>query len=505
MRPDDHIAATPARAALVVANANGATTLDYRRLSQRSRQLAAYWAREGLREGDTVAVLLENRVEAAEIMWAAQRSGLRYTFINHHLLPADVAYIVQDSDAVCVVTSADLAESLLPEFPALIRVALCMDRDVSGYARYETIVDAAERIFADAPAVEGAMMLYSSGTTGRPKGVKYDRPRQRYGEFVAIAELLRDGFGIGPDSVLLLAGPLYHAAPLSWMGAAQRLGATVIALDKYDAHTCLQLISQHGVTHALMVPTHFVRLLKLDSEVRARYSTASLQRVIHAGAPCPVEVKRRMMAWWGPILHEFYSSTEANGFVMIGPHEWLAHPGSVGKVTRGSIRITDDAGQPMPPGEPGLIWFESAGVAFSYHKAEDKTRAAYDAQGRSTVGDIGYVDADGYLYLTDRKANMIVSGGVNIYPQEIESLLTLHPDVHDLAVIGTPDEDLGEIVTAVVVPTPGVAPDERLAAALSSYCRAHLASFKCPRKVRFVEAVPRTPTGKLLKRLIALD
>lgn len=508
MRPDDHLAYAAGRAALVVAKSGSEQVLDFQLLCDRSRQLAAYLKSRSLKEGDTIAILLENRVEVAETVWAAQRCGLRYTLINHHLHADEVHYIVDDCDAAALIVSQQFAAQFFVGDAASaatrLSVRLVMDADVAGFDRYEEVFLNTTAIPGDGQEqeIEGAMMLYSSGTTGRPKGIRYDHPRQKFGEFVAIQNLLRDSFGMNSDSVLLVAGPLYHAAPISWTTGAHRLGATVVALDKYDPLECLRLIERYGVTHVLMVPTHFIRLLKLSDEERERHSLATLRCVIHAAAPCPVDVKERMLEWWGPIIYEFYSSTEANGFVMIGPQEWMIHKGSVGKLTYGKLHIVDESGTPVPTGQPGLIWFESAGTAFAYHKAEAQTREAYDAHGRSTVGDIGYLDEEGYLYLTDRKSNMIISGGVNIYPQEIENLLALHPSVFDLAVIGVPHADFGEEVVAVVVPSPAAQAGDALAKELIAYCRARMAHFKCPRRVRFVDELPRTAAGKLLKRLL---
>lgn len=505
MRPDDHAERTPAKAALIVAGSAGEKTLDYQTLCRRSRQLAALLIASALDEGDTVAILLENRLQVAEAVWAAQRAGLKYTLINHHLHADEVFYIIQDCDAAALITSASLAP-LAAGHEALntLKVRLAADAPVAGFSSWEAIFenDAGFALTDPSLEIEGAMMLYSSGTTGRPKGIRYEHPRQKFGEFVAVQNLLANSFEMNADSVLLVAGPLYHAAPMSWSVGAQRLGATVVAMEKYDPLECLRLIEAHRVTHILMVPTHFVRMLKLPEAERSRYTTASLRYVIHAAAPCPQGVKEAMLAWWGPIIYEFYSSTEANGFVMIGPHDWMRRKGSVGQVTYGKIHILDDDGSPMAVGQPGQIWFESAGAGFAYHKDEEKTRQAYDAQGRSTVGDVGYLDADGYLYLTDRKSNMIISGGVNIYPQEVENLLALHPAVSDIAVIGVPHHDFGEEVLAVVVAAPGTEASDQLGQELIAYCRSRMAHFKCPRQVRFRDELPRSAAGKLVKRLL---
>lgn len=509
MRPDDYLAHAADKAALIVADREYEATLTYMQMCRRSRQLAAYLRSRSLKEGDTVAILLENRIEVAEAVWAVQRSGLRYTLINHHLHPDEARYIVEDCDAVALIVSnqfAPLVSAGSAQIAQQAPVRLVIDADVAGFDRFESVFSCATPDgSADLDdAVEGAMMLYSSGTTGRPKGIRYNHPRQKFGELVATENLLRHAFGMDESSVLLVAGPLYHAAPISWTMGAHRVGATVVALERFDALECLRLIERHRVTHVLMVPTHFVRLLKLSDEERRRHSLSSLRCVVHAAAPCPIDVKERMLEWWGEIVYEFYSSTEANGFVMIGPQEWRAHKGSVGKVTQGRIHIADESGNALPPGEPGVIWFESAGLGFAYHKDEKKTREAYDVHGRSTVGDIGFVDEAGYLYLTDRKSNMIISGGVNIYPQEIESLLALHPAILDIAVVGAPHAEFGEEVVAVVVPAEPARASDALARELIDYCRDRMAHYKCPRSVRFMSELPRSPAGKLMKRLLKL-
>jgi acyl-CoA synthetase (AMP-forming)/AMP-acid ligase II len=378
-----------------------------------------------------------------------------------------------------------------------------VDGTVPGWDSYEAAV-------ADHPAedvdgeTEGSWMFYSSGTTGRPKGIVPVRTVEPFGASGGSLRMLMEGmYGFGTDSVYLCPAPLYHAAPLGWSTTAQRIGASVVVMERFDAEHALALIERHRVTHAQFVPTHFIRLLKLPDEVRRRYDVSSLTTVIHAAAPCPVDAKRAMLDWWGPIIHEYYAGSEGNGFCAIGPQEWLAHPGSVGRPITAAVHILDDDHRELAPGEAGQIWFESA-ARFEYHNDPGKTAAAFDDHGWSSLGDIGHLDEEGYLYLTDRVSHMIISGGVNIYPQEIENLLAMHPAVADVAVIGVPNPDLGEEVKAVVIPAEGVAAEPELGRELIAHCREHLAHYKCPVSVDLVDELPRLPTGKLLKRELRL-
>ncbi|MBU3751773.1 MAG: AMP-binding protein, partial [Mycobacterium sp.] len=346
------------------------------------------------------------------------------------------------------------------------------------------------------------VMLYSSGTTGLPKGVKPPLPQRSVDEegdaIVAIAGRI---FGIEPSDIYLSPAPIYHAAPLRWCGMIQALGGTVVLMKKFDAEATLRNIETYRVTAAQMVPTMFVRLLKLDDDIRGRYDLSSLRILIHAAAPCPVEVKRAMIEWLGPVIYEYYSSTEAHGMTFVNAADWLAHPGTVGRSVLGVVHICDDAGTELPTGQVGTVYFERDSVPFEYHNDPAKTIAAQHPSHPSwtTVGDLGSVDADGYLYLADRKSFMIISGGVNIYPQEVENVLALHPAVHDVAVIGVPHPEMGEEVKAVIQPADGVTGSDSLATELIDYVRDRIAHFKAPRSVDFVEELPRTPTGKLLK------
>jgi acyl-CoA synthetase (AMP-forming)/AMP-acid ligase II len=347
-------------------------------------------------------------------------------------------------------------------------------------------------------------MLYSSGTTGRPKGVRYKIPRQRIGDLPPEMGMMTTIWRMDEHAVYLSPAPMYHSAPLFYCMSTMRLGGTAIVMEQFDPEAALACIEQYHVTHSQWVPTMFVRMLKLPDEARARYDLSSQKVAIHAAAPCSVEIKRKMIDWWGPIIDEYYAATEGMGATFISSPDWLAHPGSVGKSMLGPIRILDDEANEVAPGEVGTVWFEPPAnrPGFEYHKDAAKTRDSFNSAGWSTVGDMGYLDADGYLYLTDRRTFMIVSGGVNIYPQEAENLLVDHPKVYDVAVFGIPDADMGERVHAVVQPTNWDDAGPALEAELLAYCREHLAKYKCPQAVDFDRELPREQTGKLYKRLL---
>ena len=480
--------------------AGSGTTVTYRELDAGSNRLARYLHDQGLRSGDVIALLLENHPRYHEVLWAGERSGLYYTAISTRLTPGEVAYILEDSGARVVITSqrfAEVVSEVRDQLPG-VRAWLMIDGTIEGVESYEQVVDA----YPGEPLAEqpkGQDLLYSSGTTGQPKGIKPPLTGRSVDEAPALTGLVQGLYGMSEDSVYLSPAPLYHSAPLRFTMAAQRLGATVVVTERFEPEQTLQLIERHGVTHAQFVPTMFVRLVKLPAEVRQRYDVSSLQTVIHAAAPCPVAVKEQMIEWWGPIIHEYYAGTEGNGFVAIDSHQWLEHKGSVGRPLVGEVHIVGEDGRELPPGEVGTIYFESA-TRFEYHNDPDKTASAYDERGWSTIGDLGWVDEDGFVYLADRRSHLILSGGVNIYPAEIESELILHPTVADVAVFGIPNEEFGEEVKAVVQPEDldGAGPD--LEAELIAFCRERLADFKCPRSVDFLEQLPRSRTGKLYKR-----
>ncbi|MFI2280306.1 acyl-CoA synthetase [Nocardia beijingensis] len=502
MYPGAHVDRFPDKPAVIVAESGEALT--YRELEENSVRLARHLHDAGLRRGDHVALLSGNDPKIYEVYWAALRTGLYITAVNRHLSPSEISYIVDDCGARALIVSAgltDAAEQIVPETPA-VEIRLAFGGHVPGYKSYEEATAAASpEPLPDQP--RGADMLYSSGTTGRPKGIKQPLPDRQVGDapgdtYTAIFGPL---YGFDTETVYLSPAPLYHAAPLRFGGVVHALGGTLVIMEKFDAEQALAAIERYRVTHSQWVPTMFVRMLKLDEAVRARYDVSSLRVAVHAAAPCPVDVKRAMIDWWGPILYEYYASTEANGATFIDSEQWLRKPGSVGTAGLGTIRVCGDDGAELPIGEIGTIYFEREAAPFAYHNDPAKTADAVhpDNPNWTTTGDIGYVDEDGYLFLTDRKAFMIISGGVNIYPQEVEDALALHPKVFDVAVIGVPDEEMGESVKAVVQPAPGAEPGPELAAELRDYLRDRIAHYKVPRSFDFADDLPRTPTGKLVK------
>jgi acyl-CoA synthetase (AMP-forming)/AMP-acid ligase II len=506
MWPGKHALERPDHLAYVMAGTGEA--VSYRQLNDRSNRLAQMFFDAGLRFGDHIAVLMENRVEYFEPCWAAQRSGLFFTCINSHFNADEVAYILDDCDAQVLVLSdtlRDVAAELVDRMPK-VKIRLMVGDPanvVDGYEAYEAARDRYPAVPLD-EELEGTRMLYSSGTTGRPKGVKYKITRQPVGEQPLEMGMMTAIWGMNADSVYLSPAPLYHSAPLFYSMSTMRLGGTAIVMDHFDPEEALACIEKYHVTHSQWVPTMFVRMLKLPGEVRARYDTSSQRVVLHAAAPCSVETKRKMIGWWGPIIDEYYAATEGTGATYINSADWLAHPGSVGRSMLGPIHILDDDGAELPAGEVGTVWFEPPPnrPGFEYHKDEAKTRDSFNDRGWSTVGDMGYLDEDGYLYLTDRRTFMIVSGGVNIYPQEAENLLIDHPKVYDVAVFGIPDDDMGERVHAVVQPADWNDAGPELEQELLAYCREHLAKYKCPQAVDFDRELPREQTGKLYKRLL---
>jgi long-chain acyl-CoA synthetase len=500
MTPSWHAASRPAAPAVVLGAAGVVTT--YAELEDRSARLAGAFRARGLGPGAHVAILMENNRAFLEVLWAAQRSGLHYTAINRHLRAGEVQYVLDDCGATALVSSEAMGEVIYALDLSRIALRVSAEGDLQGFERYDDVLAAASPL-PSSEEQEGREMLYSSGTTGRPKGVQKELPGTPFGDPTSAPVQIAQGigmFGGGPDAVYLSPAPLYHAAPLVYSMSMQRLGATVVVMERFDPELCLQLIERHRVTHAQFVPTMFVRLLRLPEEVRRRYDTSSLQMVVHAAAPCPVPIKRQMIEWWGPIIHEYYSGTEDIGGTFITAAEWLEHPGSVGRPTD-ECHIVGDDGTELGPGEIGVVHF-AGGRPFEYHNDPDKTASIADERGWRTLGDMGYLDDDGYLYLTDRKAHMIISGGVNIYPQEAENVLVDHPAVADAAVIGVPDEEMGESVKAVVELVDPSAAGPELAAELLAHCREVLASYKCPSTIDFTTELPRSDNGKLYKRVL---
>jgi acyl-CoA synthetase (AMP-forming)/AMP-acid ligase II len=505
MYPGAHAEERPDSPAIIMAGSG--EVVSYASLDDEANRLARVFHDAGLRPGDHVALCMENHPRFLAICWGAHYAGLIYTALSSRLTTEEMEYIIENCEARAFITSPykrEQAQALVrsPSMKA-VSLRLMVDDPISGYESYE---DAIAKVSA-APLpdrIAGFDMLYSSGTTGRPKGVLRSfgrRPLETAGSTITGLVGL---FGMTGDSVYLSPAPLYHAAPLRYCMTVHMLGGTVVVMERFDAEDFLSLVERYRVTHSQVVPTMFVRMLKLPEVDRLRHDVSSMQGVIHAAAPCPADVKRKMIDWWGPILHEYYAGTEGNGIVYCNSEQWLAHPGTVGAALSGAVHIVDDDKNELGVGEEGLIYF-SGGGSFEYHGDAEKTASSRLRNGWSTLGDVGRLDEDGYLYLTDRKANMIISGGVNIYPQETENVLTLHPLVLDVAVIGVPNEDFGEEVRAVVQPTQ-MPEDEsaarRLEGELIAYCREHLSSLKCPRKVDFRADLPRHPTGKLYKRLL---
>ncbi|MDP1820717.1 MAG: AMP-binding protein [Acidimicrobiales bacterium] len=504
MFPGTFAATTPDKPAVITAGTGQVIT--YAELDAEANQLSRLFRSAGLQPGDHIALCMENHPRFLSVLWGAHYAGLYYTAMSSRLTTEEMAYIIDDCGAEAFVTShhkAEQAAELVDRMPR-VRVRLMLDGAVDGYEPYEAAVEGQPPIPLDEERVEGQDMLYSSGTTGRPKGVKVPAPDAPLGEggdgVTTLAQLL---FGCTPDTMYLSPAPLYHAAPLRFCRGIHRIGGTVVVMEHFDAEEYLALVERHRITFSQVVPTMFIRMLKLPEEVRTRYDTSSLQAVVHAAAPCPAEVKAQIIEWLGPIVHEYYAGTEGNGFVYCNSEDWLAHRGAVGTAIIGTVHIVGEDGEEVPVGETGTVYFEG-GADFSYHNDQEKTASSRDPRGRgwSTLGDVGRVDEDGFLYLTDRQSFMIISAGVNIYPQEAENVLALHPKVVDVAVFGVPNDDFGEEVKAVVEPVSMDDAGPALAQELIAYCKEHLADLKCPRSVDFRPQLPRHPTGKLYKRLL---
>lgn len=491
---------TPDKPAVVMADTGEQIT--FAELHDYASRLANLFNAAGLQPGDHVALCLENRLEFLPICWGAHYAGLYYTAISSRLTTDEMQYIIGDCGAKAFITSpykATEAEALVDTTPG-VTLRLSVGGALPGHDTLEDLV-AQQQLEPLGPRVEGTDMLYSSGTTGRPKGVKVPLPGTELGAPDGVTSLGMLLFGLDAASVYLSPAPLYHAAPLRFCRAVNRAGGTVVVMERFDPEDMLRHIEGHAITFMQVVPTMFVRMLKLDPEVRQRFDVSSLECVVHAAAPCPVPVKKQMIEWWGPVIHEYYAGTEGNGFVYCNSEQWLAHEGTVGQALQGILHICDEDGTELPVGEAGTIYFESD-AAFEYHNDPDKTAGSRLENGWSTLGDVGRLDEDGFLYLTDRKAFMIIAGGVNVYPQETENVLTMHDKVMDVAVFGVPNEDLGEEVKAVVQPIDWSTVGPELERELMAYCQEHLAKVKCPRSIDFREELPRHPTGKLYKRLL---
>ena len=502
MYPGKHASESADKPAFIMAVSGESVT--YGELEARSNRLAHLLRAHGLARLDHYAIFMENNSRYLEACGAGERAGLYYTCINSYLTAEELAYIINNCEAKVLITSSArlaVAHAALRDCP---KVALKIMIDGPATTGFVSLAEAVAP-YPAAPITDeclGTPMLYSSGTTGRPKGILRPLPENPPSQQLPLFDFLQKLWRYREGMVYLSPAPLYHSAPQAAVNLAIRHGATVIIMERFDPEHYLALVEKHKVTHTQLVPTMFSRMLKLPEAVRKRYDLSSLQIAIHAAAPCPAQVKEAMIDWWGPIIHEYYGATEGLGFTACDSAEWLAHRGTVGRVLLGDLHVLDDAMLPCAAGVPGAIWFKTA-TPFVYFNDPARTAETRSADGSmSTVGDVGYVDADNFLYLTDRASFMIISGGVNIYPQECENLLITHPKVLDTAVFGVPNADLGEEVKAVVQVVPGVMPGPALAEELITFCREHLASLKCPRSIDFEAELPRLPTGKLYKRVL---
>jgi long-chain acyl-CoA synthetase len=498
-----HAHLRPLQPAFIMANTGEVVT--YRDLDARCNRLAHLFRRRGLMRLDHYAIFMENNSRYVESCGAGERSGLYFTCVNSFLTAGELSYILTNSESRILITSVaklDIAREALKQCPG---VELCIVADGPGESDRIVGLQEATAHLPKTPIPDesvGTAMLYSSGTTGRPKGILRPLPEQPPSHQLPLFDFLQKLWQYREGMIYLSPAPLYHSAPQAAVNLAIRVGGTVIIMESFDPQRYLELVQQWGITHTQLVPTMFSRMLKLPEEVRSRYDLSSLEIAIHAAAPCPALVKEDMIKWWGPIIHEYYGATEGLGFTACNSEEWLAHRGTVGRVLLGDLHILDENMQPSPTGTPGTVWFKTASQ-FEYFNDPTRTREARSPDGSmSTVGDVGYLDADGYLHLTDRATFMIISGGVNIYPQECENLLITHPKIADAAVFGVPNADLGEEVKAVVQPMPGIEPGPDLAEELIMFCSRSLSRQKVPRSIDFEAELPRLPTGKLYKRLL---
>ena len=498
-----HATAHPDKVATIMLHSG--ETLTYGELDERSIRLARLLRTSGLVPGDVVALFMENNIRYHEVYWAVVRSGMYLCAVNKYLTSEEAAYIVNDSGAKAIVTSAamsEVAESMLADVEDC-PIRLAVDGPVNGFERYEDEVagHSAEPL-GEEPL--GDFMNYSSGTTGRPKGIKRPLTGSTFAEPSGLDTLISTLYGVDSDAIYLSPAPLYHSAPLAFTAGVHSLGGTNVIMERFDPVAALEAIGTHRVTHSQWVPTMFIRMLKLDEADRVGHDLSSHRVAIHAAAPCPIDVKQQMIAWWGPIIFEYYGGTELNGMTFCTSEQWLAHPGTVGSAILGSLHVCDEAGTELPTGEPGVLYFERDVMPFEYHNDPDKTDASKHPTHPlwTKLGDIGYLDDDGFLYLTDRESFMIVSGGVNIYPQEIEDALVMHPKVADVAVFGVPNPDTGEEVKAVIELASGIEASAVVEAELIEYATERLARYKVPRSIDFEDALPRLETGKLYKRLL---
>jgi len=478
----------------------------YRELDERSNQLAQLLYDMGLRRGDHFSLFMENDLRYFEVIWAAMRSGLYLTPVNRYLMDEEAAYIVENSESQLVISTAKLkaVADKLPELCPKVKRWLMTDDSGGVWEDYENALAA----FPTNPLAEeplGGQMMYSSGTTGRPKGILRPLPDVSISEIGSPqAEMFKVLWNFHQEAVYLSPAPMYHSAPLAAAAGLQSIGGTVVMMPRFDELAALTALQDYKVTHSQWVPTMFTRMLKLDETDRSGFDLSLHEVAIHGAAPCPRPVKQQMLDWWGPILYEYYAGTEGNGLTHVTSDVWLKKPGTVGQSMMGTLHICDEEGNELPVGEPGLVYFEMPELAFHYHKDAAKSKSAQHPlhENWTALGDVGYLDDEGFLFLTDRATFMIITGGVNVYPQEIEDALIMHPKVMDVAVFGVPNEEMGEEVKAVVQLIEGVAPGDALAEELMAYAREHIAHYKCPRSIDFDPELPRLPTGKLYKRLL---
>lgn len=493
----------PDRPAVIMADSGEVIT--YAQLEAAENRLAHLFRRHGLQPGDHYAIFMENHPRYVECCGAGARAGLYYTCVNSFLTADEAAYIIDNCEAKILITSRAKLEVAREALKRCERVALCLvvdgQNDGPNFRNYaEAVSDLPSTRIQDERL--GLSMLYSSGTTGRPKGIMRPLPDVPPSSERPLYGLLRKLWRYREGMIYLSPAPMYHTAPQGAVGLTILQGGTAVIMERFDAERFLQLVEQYKATHSQVVPTMFSRMLKLPEEVRAKYDVSSLEAVVHAAAPCPPSVKEQIIEWLGPVVYEYYGATEAHGMTACNSEEWLAHRGTVGKVVLGEIHILDEDYSDLPPGTPGSIWFRAA-ADFEYFKDPEKTRESRSPDGTlCTVGDVGYLDKDGFLYLTDRQNFMIISGGVNIYPQECENLLITHPKVADAAVFGVPNPDLGEEVKAVIQAAPEIAAGPALAEELIAFCKRNLALQKVPRSIDFMDELPRLPTGKLYKRVL---
>ncbi|MBL8385002.1 MAG: AMP-binding protein [Burkholderiales bacterium] len=502
MYPGKHATLTPDKPAFIMAESG--ETVTYGEYEARTNRLAHLLRGHGLERLDHYAIFMENNSRYLEACGAGERSGLYYTCINSYLTAEELAYIVGNCEARVLITSRAKQEVARAALASCPRVTLAILADGPSGDGFVGLEEATAALPATPIADEalGTPMLYSSGTTGRPKGILRPLPENPPAQQLPLFDFLQKLWHYREGMTYLSPAPLYHSAPQAAVCLTIRHGGTAVIMERFDPALYLALVEKHRVTHSQLVPTMFSRMLKLPEAVRRRHDLSSLEIAIHAAAPCPVQVKEQMIDWWGPIIHEYYGATEGMGFTACDSAEWLAHRGTVGRVLLGDLHVLDDAMQPCARGVPGTLWFRTASP-FEYFNDPARTAETRSADGSmTTVGDVGYVDDDGFLYLTDRATFMIISGGVNIYPQECENLLITHPKVADAAVFGVPNADLGEEVKAVVQVQPGHQAGPALAEELIAFCHAHLASMKCPRSIDFEAELPRLPTGKLYKRVL---